>query len=343
MKRKTNLLLMFLLSLLMFSCEKETTEPEVEVITSTDIVDHMPTVATVFKHLIFESLFNVFTTPALHGLQGVQGDTRDGCVESTLSPASGFPTTLTQTYSTPSGSCSGTVIRPDIIGELSILINAPILTANNGLDDILISITQPLTINGYKLEVLGSGNIQLNYTSGGGEPGYFYYLPTEGVRVTDCSGGPTNGYVTTLMGNDFGSGDQVGKVITDGGVIPDDPNNPLSYIDNMFSFTISEAPVTCQTSASGPVTNLCVDTSDDLEFQPVACGCITDGTLRVREADCSGNNTNSNAIQYRFSDPDTADPGCDAVARRRDARTTDIVTTYPATNTDISIQSCDPL
>lgn len=76
----------------------------------------------------------------------------------------------------------------------------------------------------------------------------------------------------------FGIGDQVRKVETDGGVIPDDPNNPFSYMGNMFSFNFLDASVTCQTSARGPVINLCLDTSMDLEFKTVACSYITDGT-----------------------------------------------------------------
>lgn len=324
----------------MFSCEKETTEPQEEVILSTDPIDQLPTVVTVFKHLIFESLFNVMTTPALHGLQGEQGDTRDGCVDSVLSPPTGFPTTLIQTYTSPSGSCGGSVIRPDIIGELSILLNAPVLSPNTGLDDILISIIEPVTINGYKVEILGAGEVQLNYTQAGGDPRYRYYLPEEGVRVTDCSGGPTDGYITTLLGEGLGSGAQIGEIRTVDGAIPDDSNNPLSYIDNVFDIRIFDASVTCQNSATGPVHDLCVDTSENLEFQPVSCGCITDGELRVRESACSdGNVTNANAIQYNFGDAPGA-PGsaaCDNVVGSLDQTgPTDV-------NTFLSIPSCDPL
>ncbi|MEM6964208.1 MAG: hypothetical protein AAF573_05535 [Bacteroidota bacterium] len=304
-----------------------TTEEELEI-KANQTVDAI----IILKELLSQLLIGCILEPELWNIQSNSVVTRSGCVTSALSePVGTFPNTLTLTYDSTSA-CTGSddnVIQPDVDGVLTAVVNAPILEdVSPSGREFIITLSSPFQIFNHQISIGGDGTIELEYSA----DGYLVYFPND-VTITDVTGGLTDGYITTYESNGSSS---MGKITLSDGTIPDDPDNPVTYIDNLFDININETTVNCQSSINDPATIFCLDvssTSNLLMFQPFVCGCITDGVIRLRDITSGGNcstssgnnNTNSNStfifdFGYDTDDPNTSmDLGeCDNIVRKEE-------------------------
>lgn len=344
-----SILVLIFTSLLFSSCTKDdsnynyytVTEAEPEAVVE-EVVDYSYQAVTgiiLLKEILSQVLVGAMQHPELWNAQGPTSVVvRDGCVNSDVTPNAGGDDVMTLIFDSDA-LCSGAndaVIQPEIDGTLTAVITAPILTAGTG-DEISITLTPDFKIFNYELNITGTQEITLNYRSTNNNPGstgggYQVKLPVgNNVEVTDVSGGSTNGFTTTYIGN---SG-TIGTIETvDGfGVVPggmeDMSGNPLTYLDNQFALVLAEMEVDCTNNAS-ETTKFCVDVTSgnqSLLFQPFACGCITDGVIRFRDITDGGgcstasgsNNSNATTTVFDFGyDATESDSGiCDDVVRQK--------------------------
>lgn len=155
--------------------------------------------------------------------------------------------------------------------------------------DIDLNFTDPVLTNGTSTAVTLSNGFKIgDYAitdSDGGTVDFALEAFNNGTRlridldsdiiVTDGAGNTTT-YANT---DDFGN-------INLTAVDPsnnDDPDNPLTYIENEFRLLVKENSVVCQPVGGGTATMLTIegDASQRLKLLPFECGCIKDGTIDV--------------------------------------------------------------
>lgn len=283
------------------------------------------------KDVIYFVFNQLLYHPDILGFQGsTSAEVRTGCPCST--PSGDFPdyllllefgaagagcTITTNTTTTPPVAMN-TAYTGTITGEFE----EPLFTATSG-EEFTLSLNN-FSVNGITLSDV---DIEFYYNNDISNPSYDIKILTPIVV--------TNGiYTTTIPAN---SGTQrFGKLrnIMDGGVFTDMPDEPGTYIDNIFGFSISDEKIQCENTVTGATQDFCVDTTIDMLLQPTACGCITDGRMRINDDPACTNVTSGNADTiYDFDAfPATGiEGGCDDVVNETEGG---------GTPTPISMDSC---
>lgn len=245
------------------------------------------------KDIFSAILLSSINHPEIFGLQGNPNAAEiRTCPNSSVTPTGGtFPATMSLDFGASPGCSPAGVLPVPFIGQMTAIFEEPIFGSGSA-EDILISLSSDFSINGYEIAVANGGSINLNYLSG-----RYQIELDDDVMVTDPNTGNTTTYHST---SDFGDVNIIGDA-------DDDPNNPLTFVNNAFSMFITDSHVTCSNGTTS--TDHCIDitsSANNLTFQPTACGCITGGKLRVNEnSDCSSSNSGSNVDTiYDFGDGD---------------------------------------
>lgn len=305
-------IILLLTILIIFSCQKE--EPIIEapvveppivekVIDSIGFKNHTVEGIMFIEEMVSIMFKGALQNPQLFNMNNDVAIPRTGCPCQPGFPASvTYPHTITMVFNCTPASSNGVLIK----GSLDVRFTGPIMS--NAASDIFIKPSADFQIGDYKIALTGaSDEIYLDYRTPATGDFYKIIVGDNGASqavVTDmCSGCPTENYTTTYStdrtNNTFGD-----LFLIDAGNTHD-MNDLTTYFDDEFSLRFFKLNAHCE-NTDGDEFDMCLDTSENLVFSPLACGCVTEGKLRIRDgSDCSTNGPNSNLSvtdEYDFGD-----------------------------------------
>lgn len=238
--------------------------------------------------LISTAMKEAITKPQLYFLAEA-GDTRD-CPDSSITGGATYPKTMTLDFV----NCVSAGILYN--GSVPITFNAALGSDAASGPEITVPAVSGLMVNGYTFDLTGPITLERN-SSGAASP-YSYDFTLGGDIISS-----KNGTTTTLPSGSCGT---FGTGFQDG----DDPDNPLTFVDNPFDVSLKQADVICQ-GAGAPQT-LCTMTGDEpLSLNPSNCSCPTDGDLSITMGACGTTGGAASAFDFG-SDANNDDSGaCD--------------------------------
>lgn len=287
---KTSMVLIFIF--IFSSCEKSPdliAEQPVEESFSTPFHEEITDTYLALFQLISTSMREAITKPQLFFLTEV-GDTRD-CPDSSLTGGATYPKTLTLDFD----NCNSAGIVYN--GTADVIFNAALGQDAASGPEIVVPAVSGIMINGYTFDLTGPISLERN---SGGNNSFFNYDFSLGGDIISTNGGTT----TTLPSGSCGT---FGLGIDD----RDDPNNPITYVDNPFEVTLKQAEVIC--SAGGVDHSFCTMTgAEALSLDPTTCSCPKQGDLEIMDGACG---TDGALSDYDFGlDGRGADSGnCDNI------------------------------
>ena len=257
------------------------------------------TLVTIIKEAILQ--------PALHGVVGNYAQTRACPTSSTVNnPGDTFDKTLTLNFSDTAPPNNTSCIANNITysGIMDIIFEAPIGIQDPDDIDIELTTMTNFVANGYAFDLNGV-TIQLEQTSG---LSYSYTIAGPGGSSLDCSKDNDLGEtITTSI-----PAETMGSFTLDFEPPPggdDDINNPETFVNNPFSFSVDDTNITCTNATTGVTSSFCVSTAENIRMDPFdidGCACPIDGTLQIADnrAVCDAGNPldASNSAQFDFGD-----------------------------------------
>lgn len=282
---------MVLLLILIFSgCEKSpdiTLQQEKEASFETPFHEEINDTYLALFQLISTSMRKAITQPQLFFLAEV-GDTRD-CPDSSISGGATYPKTMTLDFD----NCNSAGIIYN--GMADIIFNAALGQDAASGPEIVVPAVSGMTINGYTFDL--TGPISLERTPDAG--GFFNYDFSLGGDIVSTKDGTT----TTLPSGSCGT---FGIGFNDG----DDPNNPLTFIDNPFDVTLKQTEIVCASATTSHL--FCVQTGEEaLSLDPSNCSCPTQGDLEIIDGACGSTGGAISDYDFGFDGRNNDAGACD--------------------------------
>lgn len=213
--------------------------------------------------LISTGMREAITKPQLYFLAEV-GDTRD-CPDSSVDNTSTYPKTLSLDFV----NCNSAGIIYN--GAADIIFNAALGEDAASGPEIMVPAVSGIMINGYTLDLTGPITLERN---GSSTSDFFSYDFLLGGDIVSTNGGTT----TTLPAGSCG-------IFSTGFQDGDDPDNPISFVDNPFDVSLKQTNVIC--ASEGVSQSFCTMTGEEpLSLNPANCSCPTQGDLEIITGAC---------------------------------------------------------